>query len=311
MRDGKFGLVIQGPIVSRDFDCRENLHRLVDEFSGSFEAIVLSTWGGQPDPCLTHPKVFSIFGPDTITGLDRTGRPLYNGPRKHVSSHRGVRYLKEHSDVDFVLVVRTDIYADLSIIPPLIRAYTEKHSDYERVQQKSFIHFLNMSLILPYFATDFFIAGHVDDIDRFFTATVTHLDIKFRANGLIDVDWLIKYMYEHVQKYFDYPEYFNFPVVNKNGLLIDGVFGVYPTKFIDYWQDLTRYVLAPMPREFASTLVWRTKVPYRNEVKFTGAFNEIIWLEDWDNVREDWLGSCRRVGISLYDYDDGGRDYDH
>jgi len=311
LASGKFGLVIQGPIISQDFDCRENLHRIVNDFHGYFDAIVLSSWEGQPNPGLTHPKVSSIFGSDAITGFDRTGCPLNNGPRKIVSSHRGVRALKERGDIDYVFVFRTDTYADLSLIPETIREYTDRHFDYNKVEQKSFLHFMHMSLMYPYFATDFFIAGHIDDVDRYLSTNITHLDIRFRPYQLVDVDWLIKYMYEHVTNYFNYPEYYNFPFVYKHGILREGVHGAYPTKFIDYWQNMTLHVLAPLPRNFASTLVWRTRTPYRNEIKLSGQYNELVWLEDWDNVRENWLESCQRAAITLYDYADGGKNYDH
>ncbi len=327
MTAGKFALVFQGPVVSKNprtsevFDCWPNIIRIMEETRDEFDAFVVSTWEGQPDTDYRDDKLVKVFGPDTITGADRTGFPLNNGPRKIVSSHRGVEAVQKLGDIDYVLVFRTDTYADLRGFAEAIRSYARRHDAYTRVDQKAFLHFQYISLMFPYFATDFFVAGHVDDVARYLGANVRHLDLRFRPLKLIDVDWFIKYAYEHLSRYFDYPEYFSFPFVAKGGEIRPGITVRYPTRFIEFWQDIVRHAIAPMPARIGQTLEWRgTRVNYAGpdgEVGDgpgalpPGGRNELVWLEQWDAVREDWLAAARERGLDIYAYDDGGAPYDH
>ncbi len=312
VEQGRFGLVFQGPIVSRNpvtsepFDCVANIIRIIEETYDDFDYFVLSTWEGQPEFPFEDSKLLKLYGPDTITGSDRTGFPLNNGPRKIVSSHRGVQAMKASGEADFVLVFRTDTYADLRGFPGAIRSCTDRHDAYRRVDQKSFLHFQYLSLLNPYFATDFFLSGHIDDVERYLAANVTHLDLRFRPLKLIDVDWFIKYMYEHLSKYFEYPEYFNFPSIAKRGEVYPGVLVRYPTRFIDYWDDIVRHAIAPMPRGVSRTLEWRGVAAGQNK-----HFVDHVYLEEWDGVRERWLDAARERDLQIYAYDDAGADYDH
>ena len=308
----RFGVVIQGPLVSRNavtkdpFDCVPNVIRLIRENYDQFDLFLLSTWDGQPAVPFEDPKFLRIYGEDTITGADRTGFPLNNGPRKIVSSHRGVKALHELGAVDFVLVMRTDTYVDLRGFADAIRSYTNRHDAYRRVDQKSFLHFEYMVLTNPYFATDFYLSGHIDDVLRYLQANVTHLDLRFRPKGLIDVDWLIKYMYEHLTKYFDYPEYFNFPVVAKRGQVLPDLPVSYPTGFLAYWNDVTLHAVAPMPSQVPRSLEWRGVALGQNK-----HYHDRVGLEGWDDVRGRWLEAARERGLANYAYDDGGAPYDH
>lgn len=312
VKNGRFGLVFQGPIVSRNpvtselFDCIPNITRIIRETYDAFDYFVLSTWAGQPEFPLEDRKFLKIYGEDTITGLDRNGFPLNNGPRKIVSSQRGVEALRASGEAEFVLVFRTDTYADLRGFAAAIRSYNQRHDAYRRVDQKSFLHFQYMSLGVPYFATDFFLSGHIDDVFRYLQTNIKHLDIRFRPLKLIDVDWFIKYMYEHLSEHFDYPEYFNFPNIIKRGEVRPGVPVRYPAGFVKYWQDIVYHAVAPMPAAVSTTLEWRgepkgvSKGPAKR-----------IMLEEWDGVRGRWLDAARERGLQSYDYDDDGAPFDH
>lgn len=312
----KFAVVFQGPIFSNNpktgvlFHCLENIKEMVETFSNEVDLFVVSTWIGQTLDGYEHPKLKVVFNEDTITGSDATGAPLNNGPRKIVSSYKGVEAVSKFSDCEFVLVIRTDTAVNLEGVAKKFMEYNAKYNDYKKVNQKSFLHFLYMNMDRPYFATDFFIAGHVDDLLRFLSSNLKYLSIRFRPNKLIDVDWFIKYSYDHLSKFFQYPKYFNFPVIHKPLSYLNSS-KVYPHDFVEYWNEITRHSVAPMPEQVFASIKWRgRKYGKTKHFKNKPDHDRYISLEGWDDVRGRWLLAAKERGISHYEYYNTGS-YNH
>lgn len=133
----KFGLVIQGPIVSSgktgvtpeyhiakqtgrlaNYNAKSNVQRLVADFGHLFDQVVLSTWESEDVSDLQdHLNVVTSNSSDYEEFFQIGGRPDF---RFHQigSTLRGVEFL-ESRGIEHVLKVRTDQY--LSIAPILDR----------------------------------------------------------------------------------------------------------------------------------------------------------------------------------------------
>ena len=128
----KIGLVIQGPLLSIgrsggnlhkspeelrksggviEFDCRDNIQRIVSEFGYLFDEIVVSTWDNEVKEGDGWQGVRLVSQPDP-GGIKRPGHYKDNNKfRQFISTLRGLQEL-EKSGVDYVVKTRTDIYLD-------------------------------------------------------------------------------------------------------------------------------------------------------------------------------------------------------
>ena len=128
----KIGLVIQGALTSVgrtgdnmrqsveqlkkeggvvEYDCRENINRIIREFGHLFDEIVVSVFDNQLKPGDNFPGAKIVSEPDP-GGIKQVGHYKDNNKyRQFISTFNGLKEL-EKSGVDYAIKTRTDIYLD-------------------------------------------------------------------------------------------------------------------------------------------------------------------------------------------------------
>jgi hypothetical protein len=129
----KVGLVIQGPLMSPgltgadilkrkeesifiDYDCRNNIQRIIDDYGHLFDSVVVSTWKKEIVPGE------SFVGADLVTADDPGASSTYefskffknnNRYRQFYGILQGVKYLEKNKGVEHIIRIRTDQYLNL------------------------------------------------------------------------------------------------------------------------------------------------------------------------------------------------------
>ncbi len=180
-------IVIQGPLKSKNFDCRPNILRLIKEFTSQnyIDDIYISTWEKN--------DFIEIF--DGIIYLHNTP-PVFsdnmNRYKQFYSVNRAVLMIKEKGVSAFVLKIRTDQFISPSIVQFIIEFYNKSDFDKDKLRnQQDYIIASHSYNCIPYFIGDFYFAGRVDDI-LLYTSTYNRYK-NFCHQWLPEVDIVIKY----------------------------------------------------------------------------------------------------------------------
>jgi hypothetical protein len=181
-------IVIQGPLNSRDYDCRANILRLINEFISQkfIDDIYVSTWK-KNDFIETLDKI------TYIQNVSPTFSDNMNRYKQFYSVNRAVLMIKEKGISTFILKIRTDQFISPSIIQFIIEFYNKSDFDKDKLRnQQDYIISSHSYNCIPYFIGDFYFAGRVDDI-LLYTSTYNRYK-NFCHQWLPEVDIVIKYM---------------------------------------------------------------------------------------------------------------------
>lgn len=211
----RWGLAIQGPLLSKgvtgraamgkltagwksaitpddivEFDCRENIRRIVRAYGPLFSEIVLATWKSEVGSNEEFEGVRLLELEDPLKHLevgvhsnpDRRARLPINKLRQYVSSAASVQALH---DVDFILRIRTDHFLDAAAIVNHVENFEDRDS---RIFVPGFIRSAGMQIDDRYFA------GKASQLRRFFDSLVAHNCAEFCSDVHMEL-WL-KYAYE-------------------------------------------------------------------------------------------------------------------
>lgn len=295
-----FGLVIQGPVTHRGFDCRHNIARLVEDFGRRFEAVVLSTWEGELDPGLTAGNFYALFSRDTTPTKAREGIPLRNRVRQMLSTKLGIDRIRQLGGVDYVIKIRTDLHADLDVLCDHVLYCERNFSDFSAIGQKNFIFTPPMQAEGPYLTADVMFAGHIDDLENFVLATLETQEDVFRPwQNLPESDMILRHLYRNIRPVLGIPDYLNFALVRKNKPAVP-----YPKGLLEYWAEVVRHSLAPMPRQLFDTATFRDGASLMNMLS-----DRRIDFETWVDVRHDFLAYMASRVDGWYDMD--AEEFDH
>lgn len=295
-----FGLVIQGPVTHRGFDGRDNIARLVDDFGQRFKAIVLSTWEGELDPGLTAGNFHAVFSRDTTPTTSRDGIPLRNRVRQMFSTKAGIDRIRQLGGVDYVIKIRTDLHADLNVLCDHVLHCERNFSDFTVVGQKNFIFTPSMQCEGPYLTGDVMFAGHIDDFENFVLATLETQDEVFRpSKNLPENDMILKHLYRNIRPVLNVPDYMNFAMIGKKAPPVP-----YPKGLLEYWAEVVRHSLSPMPRRLFETARFRGGGSPMNVQSIRR-----IDFETWVDVRADLLAHMASRVDGWYDMD--AEEFDH
>ena len=143
----KIGLVIQGPLLSIgragnnlhkspgllikeggvvEYDCRQNIQKIIDEFGSLFDEIIVSTWDKEVRPTdgWKGAKLISVPDPG---GIKQTNSYKDNNKfRQFLSTLNGLKEL-EKSKIDVAVKIRTDQYLDLKLLLDSYHDKVENH----------------------------------------------------------------------------------------------------------------------------------------------------------------------------------------
>ena len=246
----KIGIVIQGPINSQGFDSTTTIKQNIEEYvrHPSVAHIVVSIWKGEQFT-YSHPKV------TVLHNTPSTGRDVNNRRRQWFSTLRGTRDLQKHTTITHVLKIRTDQYVPTSTIdfmssfyvPKNLKIYTEDSAWKTEIVREPLL-FSSVYRIFPFFVTDFYFAGHIDDI-------VCLMENNLALGGHIfqlapEVDLILKHLLKtdrdfpltRIERYMDMRS------------LIDAS---HHHKIWRYWYTMHRLYFGCFPKSVFSKVTWR------------------------------------------------------
>jgi hypothetical protein len=277
-------LLIQGPVISKDYDCKENIQKTIELYGDNFKSIVISTWenSGLLDKKWPHPNVKVIESKDVGQGIDSSG-VFYSNRKRHIhSSWVGCSFIFDNfCPSDLVIKTRTDIFFDLKSTIIHIKANDEEFNNYRKVNQKGFIYFLFFCRNNPYVVSDFVFSGKVSDVYRLINAAKNYIDITFRENEILpEGDLVQKHIYANLRTYMNFQEYRYFPMLKKwNGKANSFI---YPAEILEPWYECLKNSFSFFPKKLVSDLTWRGQ----------GFFEKAIKNDPYKGFHEDWL-TCK------------------
>ncbi|MBA3723793.1 MAG: hypothetical protein H0W89_02755 [Candidatus Levybacteria bacterium] len=246
----KIGVVIQGPIISQGFDSTSTIKRNIEEYlqHPSVAHIVVSIWKGERFT-YSHPKI------TVLHNTPPTGRDINNRRRQWISTLQGTQYLKRRTAVTHVLKIRTDQYVPSAIIDFMSSFYIPKNLKiyYKDPDWKSEIVnepllFSSAYRISPFFVTDFYFAGHIDDIVRLMKNNLAFSGHIFQLAP--EVDLILKHLFKtdadfaltRVERYTDVRSL---------------ITAASSHKIWEYWYAVHRLYFGCFPKSVFSKVTWR------------------------------------------------------
>jgi hypothetical protein len=180
-------VVIQGPLNSRSYDCRNNILQIINEFKNiqSVDNIVISTWS----------KNDFIPENDKIIYIPNNAPNFYDNMNRYkqfYSIYKAASEIKIIGKSKYLLKIRTDQYISPIIVDYIINFY--KSSDFNKkiTNQNDYIISSHSYNCVPFFIGDFYFAGTVEDIILYTSAYVKQKN--FCHQWLPEVDIVVKFM---------------------------------------------------------------------------------------------------------------------
>ena len=269
-------VVIQGPTLSRSFNCNSNINRLARDFAGKVDCLVLSTWEDEPFTVPHVPCDFFVLQNSLPKGTDRRNRR-----RQWLSTYEGVKFVRNNIGSRFVLKLRTDQYVSPESVDFTLGFY-EKHAFKNDAFQRHFILACCVHRNIPFHVSDFYFAGLSDDMQHLFGSALSYGEEIFQE--AVELDLILKYLRKNDSE-FPIP----FWTLYKQMALFDH----FPKTSVvwEYW--LTQYGqrFACFSRDIFSTLEWRGIKPYYDTVwNYRG--NQICqtyfdFYDEWSKIRSN------------------------
>ncbi len=256
----KIGLIIQGPLVSigkaghtlnihpKDFkkedlvrfDCRQNIKRIIKDFSKLFDAVVISTWENELKPGDQWPGAAVVSAPDP-GGHDYGSYKALNLYRQFTGIRNGLIKMREVADVDYVVRIRTDQYLNLQELLNSFYRYLNRKNYYSEIICVP-SHELHLHQLM-----DFYFASRPQAMKKFCDAVLAYNKYEFSKN--IHYEMVLKPAFILYRNVIGVPDWAYFP---KN-YPADGLGNI--TKEIFYFM-LSR-VFAPLSFAVIKSIIWR------------------------------------------------------
>ena len=245
-------LIIQGPIISTgksgnmvdqkisfkdyvSYNSVNNINQIVKLFGNLFDNIVLSTWISEKEYCKTLNGVDTLFLEDPTPKIIKTKdkrKALHNKFKHFYGVQKGIEYVKDNFDSEYVIKIRTDQLVNLSYLVTFINS---NHAD---------------RIYVPYFRTDasfwipdFYFLGKTSKLLEFFQALNAHDFIETANSAHREI--FFKYALALNNRIFKFPELFFF---NNNRCFIE-------LKQIGNF--MYSQIFSPLPKIVYSNLEWR------------------------------------------------------
>jgi hypothetical protein len=174
----KVGLVIQGPLRSRTFECLPVLRRYQELVARLTDppACCLSTWEGEEIP-----REVREWGWSIVQSVPPAGWDLMNRRRQILSTRKGVEALLAQGVPDYVLKLRTDMELPLEQLLAEIAAAPGGR-----------LLFPAASHAVPFYLNDFFFGGAPGQLREFLSAIESFGDLVMMASP--ESDFPLKYL---------------------------------------------------------------------------------------------------------------------
>lgn len=255
----KIGLVIQGPLLSIgragnnlhqspeqllktggviQYDCRENISRIIREYGHLFDEIVVSTWDNEVSPSdgWVGAKLISVPDPG---GVKQVGHYKDNNKvRQFLSTLNGVKELEKHG-IEYAVKTRTDTYLDFEKLVESFSAGIEANPNHQSIYA-TVVHAPTFMLHDLYFAS-------TTKAMKEFCEAILDFD-KFEFVYSVHRDMVLKHAYVMYKDVIDVPDYAYFPFSPPSGVSAS------TRKIFDYMFENVFFSLDP--DVFWSTL-WR------------------------------------------------------
>jgi hypothetical protein len=179
------GIIFQGPMKSRSFDCASLLTRYHRQAGGIRDVKItycLSTWDTETIPEEIKRTGWPVFTSPPVCGFDLCSRQ-----KQIVSTLNGAIQLNSLCQPDFVLKIRNDMQIDLECLVEHIVSL-EKSGDLG-----SRMVFPAANRILPFLLCDFFFGGRPDVLIDFLKASLEFKDVYMRY--MPEMDFPLKYFF--------------------------------------------------------------------------------------------------------------------
>ena len=295
----RIAVVIQGPLIStgnsgsgtfvKDFDCTDNIRRMIRESASLVAGFVLSTWRGTR-PVHDLPELRALELDDPGPQKTHFSRDLNNELRQAYGCHEGIKQAIAQYTPDYVLKVRTDQYVDIPGMIAHMLAVDASTNAYSRAGQQGFLYFPNMISWTPYSVGDFYVGGHAHDMLRFFEAQVTLSRHSFvYVRPWVHADFMFRHAYHNLRGRLDLPDDCHFPNITPS-LRLD----LYPPppryryhpQVLRLWSEMLAHSVCFFPRDIAARMEWRGQT-FQLSSHSSGEF-----YEEWCEAQTDpnlWL----------------------
>lgn len=309
MTKHNWALVIQGPMVSYpppkswlyqvvaeheregldtypvEQDCSRAIAETVKRAGPAVRQVVLSTWSDDANADIAR-RTAGQLGCDLVLTEDpgkgtwTWGQVPDNRWRQVLSTVRALDPGIIDTGITHVIRMRTDQIID---VPSIVAAVEQQEGDPRpySVGQRDYIYVPGVLETVPYAIDDFYFAGWIEDLRRFFSAQ-WELRTSYRGVDSVHVDLTMKHAARNLRGRL--PRKIHpfelFPVVNAtrdlNNVAGPNALG---GRYLRLWSDILELSIKPLPRTVYEDIVFRG-VPYR--LRFGRMF-----LEEWLSHRDD------------------------
>jgi len=295
----RIAVVIQGPLVStgnsgsgafvKEFDCTDNIRRMVRESVSLVAGFVLSTWRGTC-PILDLSKLRTLELDDPGPQKTHFSREPNNELRQAYGCHEGVKLAMAQFAPDYILKVRTDQYLDIPRMVEHMLTVDATTDAYLGAGQQGYLYFPNMISWTPYSVGDFYVGGHARDMLRFFEAQVTLSRHSFvYVRPWVHADFMFRHAYHNLRGKFGLSVIHFFPNITPS-LRLDlypppARFRYHP-EVLRLWSEMLTHSVCLFPRDIATRMEWRGQT-FQLSSHSSGEF-----YEEWSEAQTDpspWL----------------------
>jgi hypothetical protein len=304
-----WALVIQGPMVSYpppkswlhqvlaeheregqrayeiEQDCARAIAETVRLAAPAVRQVVLSTWSDDANADIAL-RTAGRLGCDLVLSEDpgmgtwTWGRVPDNRWRQILSTMRALDRVRIDTSITHVIRTRTDQIID---VPAIVAAVEGQEGDPRpcSVGQRDYIYVPGVFESVPYAIDDFYFAGWIEDLRRFFSAQWEQRT-SYRGVDSVHVDLVMKHVAGNLSGLFPRKvlPFELFPVVDAtrdlNHMERPDTLG---GRYLRLWSDILELSIKPLPRTVYENIVFRG-VPYR--LRFGRMF-----LEEWLSYRDD------------------------
>lgn len=276
----KFGLVIQGPILSYGrtgktgiisaskveekhvvkYDSNDSISKIINSFGKIFDVIVLSTWESEKQYLKKDINAETIFlDSSKAPAFKKIGfskKTFHNNPtaldnrlKQFYSTFKGIEFIDNNFNVDFVVKIRTDMFIDLSKLTQHIESHYKSVSD---------------KILIPHFTYgkihfgDFYFAGNIQNMKNYFF----YMSKNLRVQSSVHRELFFKYLYF---------------VSNRNSIAYCS------EEYANDWDLLRPHlaIFAPLPKKIYTKMIWR------GEYSSTPIKSKLFW-EDVKNMNNNY-----------------------
>ena len=298
----KIGLVIQGPMISTgrpgksayvcdkdikpgdivDYNCHDNIRRIVKNYGELFSSICLATWSGALEGEFAGLDVLEFDDTTPEVRIDPKQKPASinskNKYRQFFLCYQGSKHLREKYQPDYIIKMRTDQFINLEQLCHYILDAAKKEDNF------------NQHVLIPFIPTqftllpDFYYAGETGMMESFFYSLISHEYFEFYIDIKLEIS--LKFARNVLFDRVNVPGYGYFPKTYKN---------FPPRKTAEILFYLYKNVYRPLPQELHKTTVWRGET-YREDLhkewRKYRIFSEDLASFDTTPPQPAWAEQC-------------------